>query len=324
MDAAAIAQRLTAGEEAALAQKNASGTATAAALAEVLDSLVAEHAAEIHQSHPVAVAIVVLGGQGRQERCPKSDVDFVILHDGGKAVSAFADAFLYPLWDARLELGHGVRTISESIRLAQSDDAALTALLDARLLFGKQKLFEDLQRGCTKLFAESGPAYVQRVLAPIRSRASAESDVFVLEPDFKNGPGGLRDLQTLRFVANFRWQARDFAALHDKQMIDSAELAALYAARNFLLQARIRLHHLAKRKQDRLNFEYHTELGALFYPHAENPIEPLLSRHYRHARAVVDIMHRIVVRAEEKKATAHAPDRQRAGIFPRRHRARRR
>src|SRR5262249_11711542 len=115
------------------------------------------------------------------------------------------------------------------------------------------------------------------------------------------------DLQTLRFVANFRWQTPDFAAMYARRVIDRSELSALYAARNFLLQARIALHDLAKRKQDRLNFEYHQELARQFYPSADNAIEGLLSRHYRHARSVVDLMHRLVVRAQEKKPSRARP-----------------
>lgn len=274
-----------------------SGSVVACSLAKVMDEVLREHAAAVHARHPVPVAVVVLGGQGRRERCPGSDVDVLVLHAGGP-VSAFADDFLYPLWDARLELGHGVRTVRETIGLAEKDPAALTSLLDARLLFGDEALFAQLQAAQGTLFAKAGEAYVERVLGPIRSRSNAESEAFVLEPELKLGSGGLRDLQQIRWVANFRYGVQDFSAMTAAGIITVAELRKLQAARNFLLEARVALHRLAGRKQDRVTFEYHQALAALLCGDHPEPVDALLQRHYRHARAVIDIKHRVLVRID--------------------------
>ena len=298
-------------------QMRKSGVVVACELAVAMDDVLREHAAQVHARHPLSLAVVVLGGQGRRERCPGSDVDVLVLHDGG-AVSAFADDFLYPLWDAQLELGHGVRTVKETVALAQKDPAALTSLLDARLLFGGAALFAALQAAMLELFAKAGEAYVERVLAPIRSRSDAESEAFVLEPELKLGSGGLRDLQQIRWVANFRYEVRDFAAMQARGVISEVELRQLQAARNFLLEARIALHRLAGRKQDRVSFEYHQGLAGMLCGEHADPVDALLQRHYRHARAVIDIKHRVLMRIAAELHPSHARAAQLAPGFMRR------
>ena len=293
-----------------------SGAVVACELAKVMDEVLREHAAEVYARHPIPAAIVVLGGQGRSERCPGSDVDVLVLHDGN--VSKLADDFLYPLWDARLELGHGVRTVKETIALAEKDPAALTSLLDARLLFGDEALFAQLQKAMHRLFAKAGEAYVERVLAPMQSRSAAESEAFVLEPELKLGSGGLRDLQQIRWVANFRYGVRDFAAMPERGVLSVSELRQLQAARNFLLEARIALHRLAGRKQDRLSFEYHHGLAAVLCADHEAPVDALLQRHYRHARAVIDIKHRVLMRIDSELHPSRAKAKEIAPGFTRR------
>jgi [protein-PII] uridylyltransferase len=305
---------LRAEERAAIDALNggASGLCLAAMLSDAMDRyLIATEALARQKAFagappPLPLALVAVGGLSRKERSPKSDVDFVVLHAAEKQheaqLSAYTDALLYPLWDSKLDLGHGVRTVEQTLALFERDEAALTSHLDARLLAGDAQLFATLVRGSKKAFAKRGAAYVTQLLDPIKERGRAESLVFVLEPNLKSGPGGLRDIHQIQWVSGFRYGQSDLQALCELKVLSLREHQALLAARSFYLRARAFSHLAAGRRQDQITFELQRDLAEKVYPHGspKDAVEQLLGRHYNHAQQVIDIKHRVFVRIDEE------------------------
>ncbi|MCC6806986.1 MAG: ACT domain-containing protein [Deltaproteobacteria bacterium] len=306
---------LRAREERAIAglAQGASGLRLALELSAAMDAflvaseVVARRAVFGEGAAPFATALVAVGGLSRRERSPKSDVDFLLLHaaEGGAneaLLGRYSDAFLYPLWDAKLDLGHGVRTVDETLALFERDEAALTSHLDARLLAGDEALFRTLEKGSKKAFAKRGGAYVTRLLEPIRERGRAESLVFVLEPHLKTGPGGLRDIHQIQWVSGFRFGRSDLQGLVELRVLSEREHRQLLAARSFYLRTRAFLHMASGRRQDQITFELHRELAERVYAHGSprDAVEQLLGRHYNHAQQVIDIKHRVFTRIDEE------------------------
>src|SRR6185312_15215595 len=147
-------------------------------------------------AHPgLDVAIVAVGGYGRGELCPYSDLDVWLLVPRGKSsdprAQLIAEAILYPLWDLRMEVGHAVRSVEESIELARQDLTACTALLDARFLDGDRAIWDNFQRQVPRLFERDVNGVVQRLTKEKDERhARFGETVYLLEPNLKNGQGG--------------------------------------------------------------------------------------------------------------------------------------
>lgn len=238
---------------------------------------------------PADTALVAVGGYGRGELYPKSDIDLLILLD------AEPDAHLQEqlqrlvgmLWDMGLEVGHSIRTIAQCLE-ASDDITVQTNLLEARLLEGSGELFETLR---TALRSNLDPRafYLAKLLEQNQRHARFIESDHNLEPNLKESPGGLRDLQCVAWIARasgFGTHWRDFAAA---DLITPAE-ARQIARHNALLQnLRIRLHYLAGRREDRLLFDYQTPLAAQMGIAASanrRASEHLMQRYYRTRLAV--------------------------------------
>ena len=151
------------------------------------------------------MAVVALGGYGRRELCPFSDIDLMLLYrpEESERMQQMAEHLFYPLWDAGLELGHGARTIAESLRVAAENLELETSLLQARFLVGDQELFQESQeRLRLQVLADGGAGFVARLLDARATRRSANGPASaLLEPDLKDGEGGLRDVHELLWLA---------------------------------------------------------------------------------------------------------------------------
>ena len=153
---------------------------------------------------PSGVALVALGGYGRAELAPASDVDLLILHDGARReeVAVLAERLLYPMWDAGLTVGHGVRTQEESLGLADERLDAATAMLDGRWLAGDQELWPALSTALLRRLREDPRGFAERLRADAESRRERFGSVsWLLEPELKEGAGGLRDIHSLGWLA---------------------------------------------------------------------------------------------------------------------------
>ncbi|MEY2403133.1 MAG: [protein-PII] uridylyltransferase, partial [Acidimicrobiaceae bacterium] len=187
------------------------------------------------------LALVAVGGYGRAELCPQSDIDVVLLHDERVDVTAIADRVWYPVWDAGLTLGHSVRTVRQTLALAQSDLDTATSLLSVRHVAGDPSLSVDLAERSLAQWQKGSKRWLQLLRARVRERhASAGEVAFLLEPDVKDGRGGLRDVHALRWAEVARRIL--FAA-------DDAELEAPY---NLLLEARVELQRQTRRAGNQL------------------------------------------------------------------------
>ncbi len=188
---------------------------------------------------PTPVAILATGGFGRLELAPYSDLDLLVLcaDRPGRDVSVLAEAILYPLWDAKVDAGHAVRSFDQALALPASDLAAATALLDARFLIGDQGLATRfLAEFRSRVAATAAEDFVARLRAEQRARHSRFGDtIFLLEPDLKNGPGGMRDLCVGRWAAMARFGTSEPRELQAKGVMNERLAVAFQAARGVRL-----------------------------------------------------------------------------------------
>lgn len=202
---------------------------------------------------PFAFALVAVGGYGRGRLCPGSDVDILLLFSRRipKGADAFVKSLLFPLWDIGLDLGYGVRTVADCIRLADKDYQVLASLLDARPLAGDAEVFERLRAAfAAKALKRQGRSFASSLSQHNGSRAVQYGDASgMLEPELKNGLGGLRDGQQVF------WLVTVMAALGLPPLFLPEELARLRDDQAFLNRVRTALHICAGRKTDRLFFD---------------------------------------------------------------------
>ncbi|MEY2461218.1 MAG: [protein-PII] uridylyltransferase, partial [Acidimicrobiaceae bacterium] len=187
------------------------------------------------------LALVAVGGYGRAELCPQSDIDVVLLHDDRPDVATIADRVWYPVWDEGLTLGHSVRTVRQTLALAQSDLDTATSLLSVRHLAGDTSLSSDLADRALGQWQKGSKRWLDRLRWRVRERHDSAGEVaFLLEPDLKDGRGGLRDVHALRWAE---------AARRILFAVDDAELDGPY---NLLLEARVELQRQTGRGANQL------------------------------------------------------------------------
>ena len=203
--------------------------------------------------------MLATGGFGRREFAPYSDLDLIFLfeRDPDEAGQELAQRILHPLWDARLDAGHAVRSWAEALELPDSDLTAATALLDARFVAGDSEMAAEFLQAYRGRVAGSSPgSLVARLIDEQQKRHSRFGDtIFLLEPDLKSGPGGVRDLCAGRWAAFARFGTGDPYALRDLGQMSPRQAAAFETARDWLLKVRIAVHLEAGRRQDQLRFD---------------------------------------------------------------------
>lgn len=236
--------------------------ARAAILDELLKHLWTEamqQAPVTRRTKPPAVALVALGGYGRAELNPHSDIDFMFLHhglvSGGKTLPPLKqlyDGILYPLWDLGFKVGYSMRNLSECVGQANKDMQSKTAFIEARLVVGDEALFEKFQKTViAKCVVGHEDKYIAERLADQSERRTKHGNSpFMQEPNLKNGCGGLRDLQNLPWMAFFKHRTRSLADLQKEEFITAAERKQLEAAYDFLLRVRTEMHYNVSRSQD--------------------------------------------------------------------------
>ena len=250
------------------------------------------------------ISVVALGGYGRSDLFPSSDLDLLLLHDGtGEQLAAqVVEHLVYPLWDARVSVGHAVRSIDETLDLAVEDLTVRTALLDGRLICGDEGPFHALEAGGLRRFF--GPQRVQEFVAALykeraqRHRRFGETE-YLLEPNVKQVKGGLRDLNTALWAAKARFGTADLERFVEVGAGTRRQVRALQDAQEFLRRLRLAMHLEVGRAQDHLSFELQEALAPRLFPEVEVPgvkrqapavapaVERLMHAFYRHARTVV-------------------------------------
>ena len=246
-------------------------------------------------------ALLAVGGYGREEMYPASDVDVLVLMPQGYSRSARNEvgAFLAFLWDVGLKPGHGTRTVAESRDQARADVTIMTALLEARLLAGSGRLFGQLGKAINARGVWSSVQFYRaKVREQERRNAEYGDTASNLEPDVKNGPGGLRDLHTVRWILKRRFGSAALETLAERGLISAEKLDGLRRSHDFLSQLRFALHLNAGRMEDQLLFEHQKQLAANFGYHDQTgnrAVEQFMQRYYRTTRSV-SLFNEIVLR----------------------------
>ena len=219
-----------------LAEESLTGAAWCQAHTELVDRWLQDlFAAAVPEGS--RAALVAVGGYGRSELCPRSDVDVVLLHDKGLEVAEVAAALWYPIWDQGLKLGHNVATVKQALALASKDLESATTLLSARHIAGDEALTAELARKAQEQWHDRARRWLPELAAKVAERHERVAEVaFRLEPDLKDGRGGLRDVHSLRWAE----QAREILLPHDR--------GSLAQAYDVILDARVELHRITGRQ----------------------------------------------------------------------------
>ncbi|MDX1775702.1 MAG: [protein-PII] uridylyltransferase [Desulfobulbales bacterium] len=213
-------------------------------------------------------ALIALGGYGRKELFPFSDIDLMLLYERKvkKNLEKVADAVLYPLWDAGLEVGHAVRTVKNCLTDAKADFFFQVAMLDARLLAGSSSLFEELKDKYRRKFIEGHRIDFLREMLLYRAKRQTDfgNHTYLLEPHIKESRGGFRDYQAMLWTAQFIFGLHGLNDLHGAGILTAAEKQNLEEAHDYLVRIRNRLHYVSGRKNDQLYFEHQEEMAQAF------------------------------------------------------------
>jgi [protein-PII] uridylyltransferase len=214
------------------------------------------------------MAVIAVGGYGRGELCPKSDIDLLFLHSykSDPYVEAVTERILYPLWDMGLDVGYSVRNLKETFKMAASDDSIRTALMDFRFVGGQEEFFRESAREIEKfLFFSDADRFIGKKLDEMRKRhAKYGETVYVLEPNVKEGKGGLRDLHSALWVARVKYKCRNLNELRNKGVVGEKTVRAIGHAQDYLLRIRNELHFLTGKKTDVLSFEVQDPMAEVF------------------------------------------------------------
>ena len=296
------------------------GTACARALSDAQDRLIRALftlSGRVYKAHnPSAaerIAVVAVGGYGRGTLAPGSDIDLLFLLPykqtaWGESVVEF---ILYLLWDSGFKVGHAVRSIDESLRLARSDSTIQTAVLEARYLCGDHGLYEELEkRYRNEIKAAVIKAFIANKLAEQDARhARTGQSRYLVEPDIKDGKGGLRDLHTLFWIGKFIYAVKDAPGLVEKGVFNRSELRRFEKCEDFLWAVRCHMHFLRGRPSDKLTFDIQNEIAQRFGYTAHGglrAVERFMKHYFLIAKDVGDLT-RIFCSALEARQMKRAP-----------------
>lgn len=260
---------------------------------------------QMHKSGQLA--LVAVGGYGRRELNPYSDLDLMFLYSGkeSKVVEEAANRLLYFLWDLRLDVGYSVRTLADCVEMAGGDLTVKTALLDARYLIGSEHLFGELRKTMvTQVLAKRSDAFIGAKLDELRKRREKYgSSVYILEPNIKEGEGCLRDLHTAMWVAKIKYKVDEPRELVMKGVLSEDELGMYYSSLNYLWRIRNELHYLAGRKNDQLTFDAQTTIARYFGYEDRGKtlaVEQFMQDFYLHANRVEHFSSLLITKCSQR------------------------
>jgi len=245
-------------------------------LAQAEDEIIrAVHAFAVRHVYPVdnpseaeAIAIAAVGGYGRGTLAPGSDIDllFILPYKQTPWGEQVTEYILYMLWDLGQKVGHAVRSVDECIRMARADMTVRTATLEARFLTGHRPLFDSLiARFETEIVPKTGPEFIAAKMAERDERHTQMGNTrYVVEPNVKDGKGGLRDLNTLFWIGKYFYQVKTGRELVDKGVLSADEYKLFLRAEDFLWAVRCNLHFLTGRADEKLTFDVQPELAQRF------------------------------------------------------------
>lgn len=307
------------GHRAAEAQllEDRNGLRCAQALSDLTDAVVRTiHDAVVRQLYPndnpstgEQLAVVATGGYGRGTMAPGSDIDLLFLLPYKQTAwsESVVEAMLYVLWDLKLKVGHATRSVEECLREAKADMTIRTALLEARYLFGTRILFEELvTRFDAELVVGSAAEFVDAKLRERDARVSkAGSSRYLVEPNVKDGKGGLRDLNTLFWIAKYTYRVRDQIELVGAGLFTQEEYALFERCEEFLWRVRCHMHFVTKRSEERLSFGLQPRIAERFGYEARgglSGVERFMKAYFRVAKDVGDLTAIVCAELEARHA----------------------
>lgn len=249
-----------------LADLSRRGRVFGEALADVVDRALVDAFGEIRDTGQVA--LVALGSYGRRELCPSSDIDILLVHNikgrrGAQSVRTMTEQLWYPLWDAGFVTGHGARTVKESISLADEDLDALTALVEIRFLAGNADLAAELEQRARELAVRRSARVLPTLASAVELRRLRPGAIAeMLEPDLKEGAGGLRDLQSLDWGGWVLGAPGGTAAFVERGFLMPSDLERVEAGGELLLDIRVALQRVTGSHSDRLALQEHDAVAA--------------------------------------------------------------
>jgi len=238
-------------------------------------------------------SVIALGGYGRREQSMCSDIDLLILFKNEVPPQAadLVQELIYPLWDLRLEVGHATRSIKECLKLALEDLQVLTSVFDARVLWGEVDLFQHFRNKLQKKISRSkSRRYITELVSNSRERHEQFGDAsHLLEPNLKDGQGGLRDYHNIRWISQLTYGLNGGPDRKFESIFPPGEYQSLQHALEFIWDVRNRLHHTTGRKNDRLYFEYQNGLADEMKLKKEidrHPVEVFLGKFHKQTEII--------------------------------------
>src|SRR5829696_2796833 len=255
------------------------------------------------------IAVVATGGYGRGLLAPGSDIDLLFLLPYKQTAwgEQMAETILYCLWDMGLKVGHASRSVEECIRQAKADMTIRTALLEARFLLGDQKLYDELAARFDKAVVQSTAAeFVGAKLTEREDRhRRAGQSRYLVEPNVKDGKGGLRDLHTLFWITKYVYRVRETGELVERGVFDDEELKLFRRCEDFQWSVRCNMHFLTGRAEERLSFDIQREI-AVRLGYTEHPgmkdVERFMKHYFLIAKDVGDLTAILCAELEDNQA----------------------
>ena len=253
------------------------------------------------------IALLAVGGYGRGEMAPFSDVDlaFITPDKPTSWCEQVIEAILYYLWDLGLKVGHSTRSLADAARMAREDVTIRTALLEARFLWGDQDIYDAASaQFWNEVVPGSESRFVQQKMDERNARHQRMGDSrYVVEPNVKDGKGGLRDLQTLYWMGKYTYRVSSAAELVEKSLFTEKEYRSFRRAERFLLAVRAHLHTIAGRGEDRLTFDLQREVARRMN-YADRPgksaVERFMQMYFLQAKHVGDLTGMFLAHMEER------------------------
>ncbi|MBF0415129.1 MAG: [protein-PII] uridylyltransferase [Magnetococcales bacterium] len=243
-----------------------------------------------------SLTLVATGGYGRGELAPYSDIDllFILPNDSRPKHEKMVERMLYCLWDLGMDIGHAVRQLEECVQQARQDLEIRTSMLESRYLAGNKDLFDNYKRKLFKKVLDKDPDSFLRakLLEQTKRHDKFGNSFFYLEPNIKENPGGLRDIQTFSWISKYRYKVDHVKDLVDMGLITHQEYRVFTRSLSFLRRVRNALHYRAGRREDRLTFQHQIEIAREFGYRdrtGRQGVEQFMRRYYQVAQQVGDL-----------------------------------
>ncbi len=297
-----------------LLEKDGSGLGCARRISWLQDQIICIlHETVVTTVHPEGekIAVAAVGGYGRSTLAPGSDIDllFLLPEKNSENMRKAVEFLLYVLWDMGFKVGHATRTVEECIRLSKTDMTIRTAILESRHICGFEPLVSELESRFDKeVVADTGPEFVAAKLAERDQRHQKAGDTrYLVEPNVKEGKGGLRDLHTLFWIAKYYYRVKDAADLVKLGVFSRKEFNLFEKADDFLWAVRCHMHFLTGKAEERLSFDIQREIAASLGYHARpglSAVERFMKHYFLVAKDVGDLTRIFCAALEEQQAKA--------------------